>query len=353
MQVRSRMPGGIIRSYTPRMVLLLPFAFAADLTWPVLELSASTRNFGLVPLGSSAFDSVEVRNGGDLPMGLRVELVAQPSADFSFSWDTTACDSGTPLLPGAELQADTGGSQSAWEDEAEPGADAALPAGCSVTIYLGYAPTEGGEALGALVLTTSGDYPHGRSDFQTELPGYAEDPVEVRRVVTLKGRTDGEAPGNSGPAILAVDASPDVCREGESVKLQAWSVDPDGGGMAYIWGTDSERGPDLLDNLYGLGPTFTCPAVDAECGSEEVVVYLLATDQDGHEAWGDTRVWVIDERRDRTEAFVAGQDSCRPASTSDEPERPCGCAHSAAGLPLAMAAGVIASRRREPRAQRR
>lgn len=318
------------------MLLLLPFAFAADPAWPVLELSASTRNFGLVPLGSTAVDSVEVRNGGDLPMGLRVELEAQPSADFSFSWDKTACDSGTQLLPGAE-----------------PGADAVLPAGCSVTIDLGYAPTQSGEALGALVLTTSGDYPHGRSDFQTELPASAEDPVEVRSVVTLEARTDGEAPGDSGPVILAVDAKPDVCREGESVKLQAWSVDPDGGTLSYIWGTDSARGSDLLDNPYGLDPTFTCPAVEEECGSEEVVVYLLGTDEDGHQAWGDMRVWVIDKCRDRTEAFVAGVDSCRPASPSDEQERPCGCAHSAAGLPLAIAAGVIASRRRERRAQRR
>lgn len=336
------------------MLLLTAFALAADPAWPHLELSAATYDFGLVPIGSTARGSVTVTNGGDLPMGLRVELLAQPSVDFSFTWDNAACDSGTPLLPGAELQADTG--ENGWippgsEGEAEPGADAVLPAGCSVTIDLAYSPTQGGEALGALVLTTSGDYPHGRSDFQTELPAYAEDPVEIRRVVTLDGRSDGEAPA-AGLAILAVDASPDVCREGESVKLQAWGVDPGGGALSYTWGAVSEGGSALLDEPSGTSPTFTCPAVEEQCESAEVVIQLLAQDEDGHQVWVSTPVWVIDEDRDRTEEFVAGRDTCRGSAESASPGRPCGCAHSEAGLALVLVAAGLGARRRDPRGRR-
>lgn len=79
---------------------------------------------------------------------------------------------------------------------------------------------------------------------------------------------------------------------------------------------------------------------------------MLAQDTSGHDGWVYTRVWVIDESRDNTKAFVAGMASCQRASKSAEPERPCGCAHSAAGLPVALAAGVLGIRRREPRERR-
>lgn len=331
------------------MIGLLPMALAAELAWPALELSATALDFGLVPLGSAATHEITVTNTGELPMGLRVELPAHPSADFTYGWDTAACDDGTPLLPGDELQADTGES-SYWDArEPEPGAEAVLPPGCSVTIELGYAPTEGGAALGALVLTTSGDYPHGRSDFQVEQPAYAEEAAEFQHVVRLDARNDAEAPGDSSPVVLVLDASPDVCREGEQISLRALVVDPDGQTPSLQWGSDQDNSSAGLGDLFAEATTFTCPEVEKRCESEELPVYLLATDPDGHQSWADTRIWVIDRARERTEGFLAGRDTC-PSTPSDDDEREpgcdCGCSGSAASLPFGLVLGAAWLRRR-------
>lgn len=332
------------------MIALLSMAFAAELAWPALELSATALDFGLVPLGAVANHAVTVTNAGELPIGLRVELRAQPSADFSYAWDATACDDGTPLLPGAELQADTGES-SDWgpPEGAEPGAEAVLPPGCTVTIELGYAPAEGGLALGTLVLTTSGDYPHARSDFLEEQPAYAEDAVELRHVVRLDARNDAEPPGAGGPVPLVLDASPDVCREGEPISLRLLSVHPADEPVMVQWGTGQTGSSVELDHPFAEVTTLACPEVETRCESEELPVYLLATDADGHQGWADTKIWVIDGGRGRTDGFAAGRDSCPSPPSTAEPEASCACAGSSASFPFGLVVGAAWLRRRVAR----
>lgn len=292
----------------------------------------------MVPVGNTATGTFTVTNGGDLPMGLRAEISGSPDGDFTYAWNLTACDDGTALLLGVELQADTGDPP--WmppadgeERYAEPGAEAILPPGCTVTFEAAYAPSAGDRGLAALTLTASGDYPHGRSDFQTTLPAYAEDPLEPRQVVTLTGWTD-------------VDATPDVCRGGDTVALQAWGIDPDGGALTFGWGTDASQGSSLVDDAWAATPTFTCPEVETECGSQPVGVYLLQQDQDGHQAWGKTVVWVFDSSRQHAELLVEGVDPCHPPASPAGPEKRCECGESGAALPLGVVWTMAWRRRR-------
>ena len=345
------MPESVLRC---GMFLFLPIALADGFTWPKMDLSATTVDFGFVPLGSTGTGTFSVTNNGDLPMGLRAEIAGYPDGDFSYAWNDLACDDGTALLPGVELQADTGGGD--WqppvdgqEAAPEPGAEAILPPGCTVTFEVRYAPTAGDRGLAALILTASGDYPHGRSDFQTERPAYAEDPLELRQVVALSGTTDGAAPADGEPGLLAIDGSPDMCREGETIALQAWGFDPDGGALLYSWGADTEKGSALFDDAWAPYPTFTCPEVATECAYEPKIVYLLVHDGDGHQVWGETTVYVFDSSREHAERFVEGVDSCHSLPSPTGPERRCECGESGAVLPLGLVWGTAWRRRRRPR----
>lgn len=337
------------------MLLVFPMSLAAGLAWPTMEVSATAIDFGLVPLGASATGVFTVTNGGDLPMGLRAEIASYPEADFTYSWNQSVCDDGTALRPGVERQ--VGGNQGDWTppdsggEDGEPGAEAILPPGCAVTFNVAVAPTDGNTALAALTLTTSGNYPHGRSDFQRDLTSYAEDPLELRQVVALTATTDGVAPADAEPALLAIDASPDVCRVGENVAVQAWAMDPDGDALLFTWGVDTPLGHAAFDDVYSPSTTFTCPEVEAPCGYSSVLVYLFSQDESGHQAWGQTKVWAIGSGREHAEGFVEGQGTCDPPAAAPGPpgpERPCECGESAAALPLGVLWAIAWRRRRRP-----
>jgi hypothetical protein len=332
-------------------LLLLPAAGAAGLAWPTLQLSATEVDFGLVPRGTAGSASVSVTNAGDLPMGLRAAVTGWPDGAFLAAWPAT-CDDGAALLPGDDDPLPDTGSPSpplAAGAAAELGAEAVLPPGCTVTLALSYTPDAGDRGAGALVLTASGTYPHGRSDFQQVEPGWAEDPVDFRQVVRLVGTSDGERPAESHPQAFYVDATPSVCHEGEDVRVRAGRFDPDGEPPFVSWSSDDANGVALFGAPEAEETTFRCPEVESDCGERVVTVYARVADAEGYDAWQYASVIVLDSSVLRHELFVPGTEAC-PASEGPTGTDSCGdCGQGSAGLFPGLALGVLARRRRRAR----
>ena len=106
---------------------------------------------------------------------------------------------------------------------------------------------------------------------------------------------------DSADACVSTDSEPMVigyprpsqnaCLAGEQISFSVKIFDADGQLPSYSWGSDDPKGSALFDNPIAQTVNFTCPEPSSAAG-ENVTVYVLVMDPDGHQVWGDTKIAV-------------------------------------------------------------
>jgi MYXO-CTERM domain-containing protein len=86
------------------------------------------------------------------------------------------------------------------------------------------------------------------------------------------------------------DGSQNACLEGETIPFTVKVFDADGQSPTYQWGDDKTTGG--FDNPTAQTVNWKCPALSDGSAGGVYVVYVLVTDPDGQQDWGDTKVSV-------------------------------------------------------------
>ncbi len=182
--------------------------------------------------------------------------------------------------------------------EPEGGEIVRIGPGCRLPLHLSFTASSAGfHAAGLVVETVAAPGIEGRAP---AVRAKVERVQQVLLSAEVLGTSTGENPVIAG----VVQASPDECRPGESVELSVWASDPNSE-ITYYWGDDQST--DSFDDPMSATPAWTCPEVEPGTG-RNYIIYVLVTDDSGHQAWMYSIVTAWGERVTRCDERDLGTD---------------------------------------------
>lgn len=184
-----------------------------ELLYPVLVLTETDLEFGNVDPGQSVDRRFEIRNDGEMILGVHVLEIGngmvggngEPNFTLSYDIEEMTCpegvgDSGTTAEATSKdvaANADTGSgnSDTGGSDRPDGQADGllfTLPPGCSVPVTVAFSPVNVGQIYGSVLVEAVQAELTEKQEAANDLPDYLRDPIHWRQQLYLHGETDEE-----------------------------------------------------------------------------------------------------------------------------------------------------------------
>jgi len=237
-------------------------------TLPELALSETELDFGTLGEGESAVRTVDLRNDGNVPLGITSIFIGdedRPEYTVAYDVSTTVCAS----VPS--------------EDD---GFEFVLLPGCVLPLTVTFAPTTPGEVQNVVVV---------RSEAQGGGADAQADAFHERALVWLVGEMEGavEPEASDRPYIVGdgIWMEQTTMHEGETIRMEVRvvsSYEPN----FYSWSTDD--GIDGFDDPSAAVVYFTAPEVAVAAAGEYLNIYAFIVDAEGNQDWAFGRLTLWD-----------------------------------------------------------
>ncbi len=183
-----------------------------DIAYPVLVISETNLEFGNIDPGQSADRSFEIRNEGDMVLGIGTLEIGkgmiggngEPNFTLSYDIERMICPEGTgdtateadATAKASGKAADSGDTATNNGGEDDPpvaeGVLFTLPPGCSIPVIASFSPVNIGQIYGSVLIEAVQATLTEEQDKANELPDYLRDPIRWRQQLYLHGETDEE-----------------------------------------------------------------------------------------------------------------------------------------------------------------
>lgn len=236
-------------------------------TLPELALSETELDFGTLGEGESAVRTVDLRNDGNVPLGITsISIGDEDRLEYTVAYDVgaTVCAS----VPS--------------EDD---GFEFILLPGCTLPLTVTFAPTTPGEVQNVVVVRSEGQggtAAQGDAFHETAL---------VWLVGEMEGAVDPETSDLSYVVGDGIWMEQTAMHEGETIRMEVRTVssyEP----LVYDWSTDG--GDEVFDDPTAAVVYFTAPEIEEVGGGRNVNIYAVIFDALGGQDWAFGRVAVYD-----------------------------------------------------------
>jgi len=237
-------------------------------TLPELALSETELDFGTLGEGESAVRTVDLRNDGNVPLGITsISIGDEERPEYTVAYDVSAtvCAS----VPS--------------EDD---GFEFVLLPGCTLPLTVTFAPTTPGGVQNAVVV---------RSGVQQNDAVAQGDVFHETALVWLVGEMEGavDPETSDDPYVVGnqIWMEQTAMYEGETIRMEVRTVgsyEP----LVYNWSTDG--GDEVFDDPTAAVVYFTAPEIEEVGGGRNVNIYAVISDALGGQDWAFGRVAVYD-----------------------------------------------------------